>query len=219
MCSPSTAALACFVFKSDAKVRQTFESCKRLGIFFSKIVHVWPKSGNFAAQNNKISMKSRLSTLFLTLLLALTATVANAAGTRLFKVTRSLNRNIVCYDVQLTGSNINTKAPVSVYWINNEDHPGTKKDLNAIERKMAFGYKVVSASATQAKVTLAAYPQRPITISKRNGKWVALITINGKECVLTEIYVKSKGAMSVEYLELRGTQTQGGATQKEKLKP
>lgn len=164
-------------------------------------------------------MKTRLSTILLTLILAFTATMANAAGTRLFKVSRSLNRNIVCYDAQFTGNNLNTKVPISVYWINNEDHPGTKKDLNAIERRMAFGYSVVSASATQAKVTLAAYPQRPITICKRNGKWVALISINGKECVLTEIYVKSKGAMSVEYLELRGTQTQGGAAQKEKLKP
>lgn len=164
-------------------------------------------------------MKTRLTTLLLTLLLTLSANVANAAGTRLFKVSRSLNRNIVCYDVQLAGSNLNTKAPISVYWINNEDHPGTKKDLNAIERRMAFGYKVVSALATQAKVTLAAYPQRPITVCKHNGKWVALITINGKECVLTEIYVKTKSAMSVDYLELHGTQVQGGGVQKEKLKP
>lgn len=164
-------------------------------------------------------MKTRLSTLLLTLLLALSATVANAAGTRLFKVSRSLNRNVVCYDVQLAGSGLDTKAPVNVYWVNGEDHPGTKKDLNAIERRMAFGYKVVSASAAQAKVTLAAYPQRPITVCKQGGKWVALIAINGKECVLTEIYVKTKSAMSVEYLELRGTQVQGGAVQKEKLKP
>lgn len=164
-------------------------------------------------------MKSRLTTLLITLILACTATTANAAGTPLFKVLRSLNRNIVCYDAMLNGGNLNTKTPINVYWINNEDHPGTKKELNAIERRMAFGYKVVTASATQAKVTLAAYPSRPITVCKQGGKWVALISINGKECKLNEIYVKTKSAMSVEYLELRGTQVQGGATQKERLKP
>lgn len=190
-----------------------------MAFFFCKIVHIRPKSGNFAAQNNNTKVKKRHYTLLIALLLALIATEAAAAGTRLFKVSRSLKRNIVCYDAQLAGNNLNIKTPLSVYWINNEDHPGTKKDLNAIERRMAFGYKVVSAQATQAKVTLAAYPQRPITVCKHNGKWVALITINGKECVLTEIYVKTKSAMSVDYLELHGTQVQGGGVQKEKLKP
>lgn len=164
-------------------------------------------------------MKTKFYTLFIMFLLAFWTDVANAAGTRLFKVSRSLNRNIVCYDAQLAGGNLDTKTPISVYWINNEDYPGTKKELNAIERRMAFGYKVVSAQATQAKVTLAAYPSRPITVCKHGGKWAALVSINGKECVLTEIYVKSKGAMSVEFLELRGTQVKDGAVQKEKLKP
>lgn len=165
------------------------------------------------------NVKTRLYTLFLTLFLAFIATAANAAGTRLFKVARSLNHNIVCYDVQLAGNGLNTKAPISVYWINNEKQPGTKKELNAIERRMAYGYKVVSAQATQAQVTLAAYSKRPITVCKQDGKWVALVNINGKECVLTEIYVKTKSAVSVEYLELRGTQVQDGSAQKEKLKP
>lgn len=164
-------------------------------------------------------MKTRLSILLLFLLLALPASVASAAGARLFKVTRSLNSNIVCYDVQLSGNSLDTKSPISVYWIINEGRPGTKKDLNAIERRLAYGYKVVSAQGSQAKVTLAAYPKRPVTVCKQGDKWVALITINGKECVLTDIYVKTKSAVSVEYIELRGTQVQGGAVQKEKLKP
>lgn len=114
---------------------------------------------------------------------------------------------------------LNQKQPINVYWINNETKPARKKELNAIERKMAFGYKVISASGQTAKVALAASPQRIITVTKRGGTWVALANINGKECVLTEIYVKAKGAMSVDYLELKGKPTAGGTEIKEKLKP
>lgn len=164
-------------------------------------------------------MKNLYFRFILTTLLFWLTLGASAAGTRLFHVLRSLNSNIVCYDIQLTGSGLNMQKPIKVYWINNETKPARTKELNAVERKMAFGYKVISASVSTAKVALAAYPGRPITVTKRGNTWVALININGKECVLTEIYVKSKGTMSVEYLELRGKATVGGAVMKEKLKP
>lgn len=166
-----------------------------------------------------IKMKNLYFRTLLTTLLLMLSLSASAAGSRLFRISRSLNSNVVCYDVQLVGGMLNQKQPINVYWINNETKPARKKELNAIERKMAFGYKVISASGQTAKVALAASPQRIITVTKRGGTWVALANINGKECVLTEIYVKAKGAMSVDYLELKGKPIAGGTEIKEKLKP
>lgn len=156
--------------------------------------------------------------ILLIFLAALTLT-ANAAGNRLFQITRSLNRNIVCYDLNLAGGSINTKNPIHVYWENHEAHPGQTSELTLVQRKMAFGYTTKSASANEAVVVLTAYPKRNVRISKQNGKWVATTTINGKECRLTEIYAKAKNAVTVEYIELRGKATADGSTQKETIKP
>lgn len=156
--------------------------------------------------------------LFSILFIALSLT-ANAAGTRLFQITRSLNRNIVCYDLNLTGGGINTKNPIHVYWENHEAHPGQTSELSYVQRKMAFGYTKKSASANEAVIVLTAYPKRNVRISKRNGKWEAFVSINGKECQLTEIYAKAKNAVTVEYIELRGKAVSDGSAQKETIKP
>lgn len=152
------------------------------------------------------------------LLIALSLT-ANAAGTRLFQITRSLNRNIVCYDLNLDNGSINTKNPIHVYWENHEAHPGQTTELSLVQRKLAFGYTTKSAKADEAVVVLTAYPKRNVRVCKQNGKWVAITTINGKECRLTEIYAKAKNAVTVEYIELRGKATADGSTQKETIRP
>lgn len=163
-------------------------------------------------------MKRTFFRYFTTLLLCAFALAADAAGVRLFHISRSLNRNIVCYDAVLKGGELDTKNPVHVYWQDNESHPGELSELNAIQRKLAFGCKVKSVTPTEAKVMLVAYSKRLVTITRRGGKWVALITINGKECVLTEVYVKTKSAVSVDYIELRGKATSNGAVTKEIIK-
>lgn len=140
------------------------------------------------------------------------------AANRLFHISRSVNKNIVCYDAQLKNGALDVAQPIHVYWHNNEDRPGAEDELSAVQRKMAYGYKVKASGANEATVTLTAYGKRSIKVCKRSGKWVALITINGKECVLNEIYVKCKGALSVDYVELRGKSLSDGAKMTEKVK-
>ena len=211
--------LACFVFKSDAKVLQTFRFRKKKGLFFAVLGEIWAKSGNFAAQNSIFIMKTAIIRTLLAIVLFATAATAGAAGSRLFHIARSLNRNIVCYDVQLAGGQLDQKRPIHVYWHNNEDHPGRESDISAMERKLAYGYNVKSVSAQEAVVALTAYGKRTIKICKQGGKWVALININGKECQLSHIYVKTKTAVSVDYIELHGKPTAGGPAQKETIRP
>ena len=161
--------------------------------------------------------KNRIFRAILLVMLTTLALSAEAAN-RLFHISRSLNANIVCYDANVTGGALNTKEPIHVYWHNNCARPGEEYELTAIQRRMAFGYKVKAASKTEATVALTAYDKRTMKICKRDGKWVALLTINGKECILKEIYVKAKSSISVDWIELRGTAVKGGATMTEKVK-
>ena len=56
---------------------------------------------------------------------------------RLFYITRSLNKNLVCYDYRLTDGRLDKKDPIHVYWVNREEKVGQKEDINFFQRKMA----------------------------------------------------------------------------------
>ena len=43
---------------------------------------------------------------------------------RLFHISRSINRNLVCYDVNLVGGKLDKEKPLSVYWVNREERMG-----------------------------------------------------------------------------------------------
>ena len=109
---------------------------------------------------------------------------------RLFHIARSLD----------------THDPLNVYWVNREKHPGETNGLSYIQRKMAYGYKLISASDNACVCSLTAYPSRQLTITKRDSRYVCYITINNQQAILQSLYVKasSKNPLSVEYVELQG---------------
>ena len=207
--------LACFVFKSNAKVRQKIGPYKFCGVFFGKKSSFPPKSGNFAGQNPYLYM--RITTIFVALFLSLVPSTSWAQ--RLFHIARSLNKNIVCYDVNTVNGKLDTKNPIHVYWHNNEDKPGVEEELSALQRRLAYGYKVRSTGQNEAHVSLTAYNKRQMRICQQGKTWIAVIKINGQDGRLKELYVKTKGPMSVEYVELRGTPLTGGKQISERIKP
>ncbi len=146
------------------------------------------------------------------------AVAASFAADRLFYVSRNLNRNIIVYDLRLKNGQLDVDEPLHVYWYNQENNPVTTNELNFIQRKMAYGYTVVSKGKDEVKVKLKAYGKRDVRICRLDGKWVAIATINGKECILTEIYAQCPSKTSCDYLELRGKAVSDGSVQKEKVK-
>lgn len=72
---------------------------------------------------------------------------------RLFHIARSLNRNLVCYDANQANGKLDTKEPVKVYWLNREKEPGKTNGLSFIQKKMAYGYKVVSVAEHTCTIT------------------------------------------------------------------
>lgn len=126
---------------------------------------------------------------------------------RLFHIARSVNKNLVCYDVNLKEGKLDTRNPLHVYWVNREEHPGQTNGLSYFQRKMAYGYKLVSEGKDVSVVTLTAYSDKQLTIRKQDAKYICQVTINNRPAILRSLYVKSssKNPLSVEYVELQGT--------------
>ncbi|MBQ9362878.1 MAG: DUF4833 domain-containing protein [Bacteroidaceae bacterium] len=143
---------------------------------------------------------------------------SSSAQDKVFFVSRNLNRNIIVYDVQLKDGTLDMDEPLHVYWYNLEKNPVTTNELNFIQRKLAYGYTVEEQGKDEVTVKLKAYKKRPVKICRHNGKWVAIATINGKKCVLTEIYAHCPTKTSCDYMELRGKRLSDGKMENETVK-
>lgn len=125
---------------------------------------------------------------------------------RLFHIERSKNKNLVCYDAKLEDGALVLKSPLEIYWLDREQNPGQTKGLTAMQKKMAYGYKVVSRGDDTCDITLSAYPGKVLTIKKHEGKYVCITTINGQPAIMEKLYVKAndKNSLTVEYVEVFG---------------
>ena len=137
---------------------------------------------------------------------------------RLFRFERSTNRNYICYDVREEKGLLDMKEPIHVYWIRAEED-GSQKELSFVQRKLAFGYKVISRGKNEVNIHLTAYNKLVIRICNRGGKWVALTTINGKEALLTKLFaqMKSPNSLHVVHVDVYGRDSVTGAAVKERI--
>ncbi|MCR4994697.1 MAG: DUF4833 domain-containing protein [Bacteroidales bacterium] len=152
-----------------------------------------------------ISFLYRALLLCIAFIPSLTISAAEPEG-RLFRFERSTNRNYICYDVRQVNGRLDTKEPIHVYWIRAEED-GSQKELSFVQRKLAFGYKVVKKGGNEAVVHLTAYSKFNIRICQRHGKWIALASINGKEAQLHKLFaqMRSPTSLHVEYVDIFGT--------------
>ncbi len=138
---------------------------------------------------------------------------------RLFHIARSLNRNLVCYDANQTNAKLDSQEPIKVYWLNREKEPGKTNGLNYIQKKMAYGYKVVSMTEQTCTITLTAYPEKELTVCRDGNRFVCHVKINNRKAILQSLYVKASpnNPLHVEYVELQGVTVDTGTPVKEKV--
>lgn len=139
---------------------------------------------------------------------------------RLFHVERSKNKNIVCYDVNLSDAGLNTIEPIKVYWINREERVGARDGLSAIQKRLAFGYRIKSKNGASAQIAINACPNRAIRVEKdTDSSYRCFTQINHQDAVLSKIYVKTKesNSLSVEYVELSGISITSGKLISERI--
>ena len=163
-------------------------------------------------------------TRFLIILLSLVlhCTVAAAITIprdHIFVFERNTNTNYVCYDINLEDGKLNQKEPLKTYWV--LGHETRIEGLTFLARKMAFGVKVIKASADEAVVHLTAYKDLKIRICKRNGKWVGIVKAGGHEMVLQKMFAQMKPPINAkcEYVDVFGTDLKTGEKRKERITP
>jgi hypothetical protein len=137
----------------------------------------------------------------------------------IFKFERSTNSNYICYDINLQDNKLCQKEPLKAYWVLGEE---TRiEGLTFLDKKMAFGVKVLSAKEDEAIVHLTAYKNLNIRICKQDGKWVGIVKLHGHEMVLQKMYAKMKESLAVkcEYIDIIGTDIATGEKRSERITP
>jgi hypothetical protein len=139
----------------------------------------------------------------------------------LFFIERSMNKNIVYYDVCQNGnSKLCASNPVTAYWIL---EGGKKEGLSSLEKKYAFGIKAMDLQDDIFTFSIAACSNYTISIEKIDGKYRAVTSINNREFVLEKVYVNTKaglfGMPKVSYIDYTGRTTFGNSPVKIRVVP
>ena len=172
-------------------------------------------------------MRFLIITLFLFLVIPGFVPRSDCAGLQdkadhLFFIERSKNKNLVQYDIRLTGnSDFPDSGPVNVYWILEN---GRHEELNSIEEKYAYGIaRQEKIEKDKLRVKLVALRGREIFVEKIKGFFKAVVSINGEESILHKIYIKSEetaaGLPRVLYVELIGRAKQTNVLLRERIVP
>ena len=154
-----------------------------------------------------------LLSVMLTALCGFTCLASAEKNEHLFFIERSMNKNIVYYDVCQNDSNkLCQSNPVTAYWILDG---GKKEGLSSLEKKYAFGINAIKAMDLQDdifKFSIAACSKYTISVEKIDGKYRAVTSINNREIVLEKVYVNTKaglfGMPKVSYIDYTGRTTQ-----------
>jgi hypothetical protein len=153
----------------------------------------------------------RISSFFLTIALILAPAILIAAETErqsLFKIERSKNANIIQYDAQFgADGKLNNKEPVIGYWIRLAEQ-GQVKKLSWVQRKFAFGFDTkFHRESNSATINMVADIGQPIQVRYENGKYRAIVELDGQSSELDTIFIQAHGkgiSVNVEYVEIFG---------------
>lgn len=148
---------------------------------------------------------------------------------RLFYLQRDPNSNTVVYDINyLPDGTPNAKKPIHAYWIKYMKG-GIIEELLPIEEKLAYGVlsEMTDDKSKIFKINLAAYKKIDILLrpNKKKGdkKYVATVNANGKNIILTKIFLRLKNAASFKpdlvYIEFTGVDEKTGQQVVERVMP
>jgi hypothetical protein len=139
---------------------------------------------------------------------------------RLFRIERSINRNVVQFDVRLMeNSDLPDSSPVFAYWILEN---GQQEELTPIQQKYAYGiYSQEKLAKNKFRILLVAFKDREIIIEKIRGSYRAVTSVNGKQSILEKVYVRSKetwtGFPQVFQVDLFGRIKETGLSAEERI--
>lgn len=143
---------------------------------------------------------------------------------QLFYLQRDPDDNTVIYQLNTIDGVVDADNPVNSYWIRYAEG-GVRRDLNFLQRTMAYGVSHKSLSNGDFELRLAAYKSHPLRLSycEKSETYKVYTTINGREAVLERIFVRIEGGSmlspNISYFELSGRDTATQAQVSERIKP
>ncbi len=169
------------------------------------------------------ALVSLIGAVALAALSATTILAAEPCPAHLFVIERSKNANIVVYDANMgpTGE-FKPSEPLVAYWLLNA-RQGQREELNALERKHAYGFDVTTGDTPGTYVmAFKASRQRRLLVRMLNGCPVAIAPLGGHDGILHRIFIRLKTdspQQKVEYVELFGEDVATGGQLCERLVP
>jgi phosphatidylglycerophosphate synthase len=142
----------------------------------------------------------------------------------MFYVQRTPNTNTIAYALNYTpAGTLDEENPIHIFWIRYQED-GSRKDLNYIQRKFAYGLNVKKLNATDYELRFVSYGKHPMYLRKAtDGKYYVFTEIGHTMSVLKRIYLRIEGGSfwvpNVVYIELKGTEAATGKEIIERLKP
>ncbi len=107
----------------------------------------------------------------------------------LFFIQRNYNSDSIVYKVNRNRDGlININDPIRVYWIKYSEN-GTIKELNYLQKKLAYGYTSNQISSDLFEFQLVSYPKRFFLAKKKNDNFHVVTNINGKQSSLDSVYI------------------------------
>ena len=153
--------------------------------------------------------------------------IPKASENTLFYLQRSKNTNTVMYEAKVdqTTGQLVRDLPVNAYWLDYEVGENVKSDLSYFERTAVYGVEAEEAKDGNGSyiMRLKAFKDRAVTVARNKlGKYVGLMTINGRKAILKRIYIEAKEGMltpTVVHVDLFGIDPKTGEKVFERIIP
>ena len=140
----------------------------------------------------------------------------------LFYLQRDPDSNTVCYTLNLDQNGIvNSRNPIRIFWVQYAKN-GEQKELNYLQRKLAYGIKVHPQGKDLYQVVSLAYPKQPLSLRKdEKNAFHVYININGKDCILNRVFIRISGGSAlsphIKYIEWIATDLENGKPVTERI--
>lgn len=116
---------------------------------------------------------------------------------QLFYLQRSQNTNTIVYELNLKGKVPDSIAPVHIFWIRYAEQ-SQKQELTNIQRKYAYGLATKYVSKDHYELRFLASKKLVFQLIKGADQHFHVYhTINGKNTILTSIYLQINGGARI----------------------
>ena len=149
---------------------------------------------------------------------------AVVSGNHLFKIGRSRDANEIFYDLNLRpDGKPDVINPIRIYWLKHTEN-GKTEPLTTVQRKLAYGIRVISFSDDKVDFQFVSYSGRTFSIRKTKEHGYRVLTnLRNQEVEVNRIFIQFDGGTywfpSIASVDLYGTGQANGSLIIEKVHP